>query len=228
MISRTFGIDYIYFDLVFLAAWTGLLYYKKYRGPLKWGLAGAIIYLLIDYLLWFRIMGTRHYEGPLPVMLFFLWFCFSPGFVQFSYVIVLFEKRSIREVVSWTLLLYGGWTLVGLLSKWIPLDDRVIRVWRDMGQGHQHTIMLWLVVANLVIAVILYLRKTLQLKKILYFFLTGTLVEFALEFSLAVTGLRLEQGTWSPQMMLINSLVEFNCGIVIMYLLWRYFDAKDK
>jgi hypothetical protein len=36
----------------------------------------------------------------------------------------------------------------------------------------------------------------------------------------------MEQGTWSPALMIINTLIEFNMGIVIMFLIW--FPLKVK
>ena len=56
IVTRTFGLDFIWFDLVFLCIWIFLLIRKKYYSALKWGLAGWLIYLMIDYLLWYRIM----------------------------------------------------------------------------------------------------------------------------------------------------------------------------
>lgn len=226
IVTRTFGTDFIYFDLVFLVCWITFLVRKKYFSAIRWGVAGWIIYILVDYLLWYRIMGSRHYSGPVNPNLFFAWFCFSPGFVQFSYVIVMFGKRNPREVIFWTLFFYFGWTMVGLLSQWIPLDDTLIRVSRDMGKANQRWIMGSLAILNLLIGIIMvYLRK-ISWKDLAYIFLTGTLVEFALEFSLLVSGIRLEQGQWSFGMMLINSLVEFNCGIITMYIIWRYFNKN--
>jgi len=228
IVTRTFGLDFIWFDIVFLCIWIFLLIRKKYYSPLKWGLAGWLIYLMIDYLLWYRIMGSRHYEGPLNPFLFFLWFCFSPGFVQFSYVIVMFEKRRTREVIFWTVLFYSGWTLTGLLSQWIHLDDSVVRISRDMGQGHQRLIMGVLAILNLLAGIILVWLKQLRWKDLAYIFLVGTLVEFALEFSLLVSGIRLGQGHWTPSMMVVNALTEFNCGIVTMYLIWNYLNRPPR
>ncbi len=227
IVTRTFGVDFIFFDLLFLLCWITFLVWKKYFTAIRWGLAGWIIYIFIDYLLWYRILGSRHYSGPLDSRLFFAWFCFSPGFVQFSYVIVMFEKRSIREAVFWTLLFYCGWTAVGFLSQWIPLDDTLIRVSRDMGKGNQRWIMGGMALLNLLIGIIMVVRRTLKWKDLLYLFLVGTLVEFALEFSLLASGIRLEQGQWSLSMMLVNALIEFNCGIIMMYIIWKFLFGKS-
>jgi len=226
IVTRNFGTDFIFIDLVFLAVWIGLLVRNKYFTAIRWGLAGWIIYILIDYLLWYRIMGSRHYSGAVNPELFFAWFCFSPGFVQFSYVIVMFEKRSTRAVVFWTLLFYCGWTFTGVISQWLPLDDSLIRVSRDMGQGNQRWIMGGMALLNLLIGILLVVRKKFSWSHLAYLFVVGTLVEFALEFSLLASGIRLEQGHWSLAMMIVNAVVEFNCGIIIMYIIWRFLISE--
>jgi len=227
IVTRTFGVDFIFFDLLFLVIWISFLVYKKYHSAILWGIAGWIIYLIIDYLIWYRLSGTRHYEGPLNPHIFFLWFCFSPGFVQFSYVIVMFEKRNVREILFWTFLFYAGWTLTGLLSQWLHFDDDLIRISRDMGKGNQRLIMVSLAVLNFLIGVLLIALRKLTWKHLIYLFLVGTLVELALEFSLFVSGIRIEQGQWSLSMMTVNALTEFNCGIVTMYLLWKAFKSEN-
>ena len=226
VVARTIGVDFIYFDLIFIAFWVGFLIKKKYWTPIKWGLLGWIIYIFVDYILWYLITQTRHYTGPLDPLLFFIWFCFSPGFVQFSYVIVMFEKRNRNELVFWTLLFYIGWTFVAVGSQILPLNDVIIEVYRDMNVENQRIIELIMVMANIIIAIFLYYKKKLRLEDILYLFLIGTLVEFALEFTLTVSGIRLEQGSWSLITMIINTLLEFNLGIIMMYLLWVPFKIR--
>ncbi|NHJ20184.1 MAG: hypothetical protein EAX91_04510 [Candidatus Lokiarchaeota archaeon] len=226
VVARTIGIDFIYFDIIFITIWVFFLIKKKYWTPILWGLVGWIIYIFVDYVYWYLITQTRHYIGSINPFLFFVWFCFSPGFVQFSYVIVMFEKRNRKELLFWTLLLYIGWTLVAVGSQIIPLNDAIIKVYRDMNVDNQRLNELILVLINIVVATILYFKKKLRLEDILYLFLVGTLVEFALEFTLSVSGIRQEQGGWSFLTMIINTLLEFNLGIILMYLLWVPFKIR--
>ncbi len=83
-----------------------------------------------------------------------------------------------------------------------------------------------MVLINIGVALVLYFKKKLRLEDILYIFLVGTLVEFSLEFSLAISGIRQAQGVWSLELMLINTLLEFNLGILLMYLLWTPFRIR--
>jgi hypothetical protein len=139
----------------------------------------------------------------------------------------MFERRSIREILFLTLLFYAGWILVGLSSKWISSGETLIRVSRDMGKENQRWIMTGLAFFNLLIGILMVISKKIKINDLFYIFLTGTLVEFALEFSLLVSGIRLEQGHWSLTMMLINTFIEFNCGIIFMFLIWRKIKSKE-
>jgi len=226
VVARTIGMDFIYFDIIFITIWIFFLVKRKYWTPILWGLLGWIIYIFVDYVYWYLITQTRHYTGPLNPFLFFMWFCVSPGFVQFSYVIVMFEKRNRNELLFWTSLFYLGWTLVSVGSQLIPLNDTIIEVYRDMNVENQRVNELTMVLINIVVAAILYFKKKLRLEDIIYLFLVGTLVEFALEFTLSVSGIRQEQGGWSLFTMIINTLLEFNLGIVLMYLLWIPFKIR--
>lgn len=226
IVTRTLGVDFIYFDLIFLSVWIYFLIKKRYWIPIIWGMLGWVAYLIADYYIWYTIMQSRTYDGPINNIVFFLWFCFSAGFVQFSYVAIMFEKRKWRELWLWTLIFYLGWILVGVGSQLIPLDDRIIRVSRNMDVNRQRLTFTLMTVGNIVIAMILYLFKKLRFQDVIYLFIVGILVEFCLELSLSVSGIRLEQGTWSWELMIVNTLIEFNMGISLMYLLWVIAKTK--
>jgi hypothetical protein len=226
IVTRTLGVDFIYFDLIFLSIWIYYLIKKKYWIPIFWGILGWIAYLIADYYIWYLVMESRTYEGPINNHIFFLWFCFSAGFAQFSYVAIMFEKRNWKELWLWTLIFYLGWVLVGVGSQLIPLDDRIIRVSRNMDVNRQRLTFTLMTLGNIVIAAILYLFKKLRFEDIVYLFIVGTLVEFCLELSMSISGIRLEQGTWSLELMVVNTLIEFNMGIILMYLLWAIAKIK--
>jgi hypothetical protein len=226
IVARTIGVDFIYLDLLFLIIWIGLLVKKRYWIPIKWGFIGFFAYLLTDYIIWYLVMKSRHYTGPINPMIFFLWFTFSPGFVQFSYVFVMFEKRNFRELGFWTILFYIGWTFVALGSQLMPLDDRLILIWRDMNADNQRLTFLLMTIGNVILGFILVALKKIRWEDFGYIFLVGTLVEFALEFSLAVSGIREQQGTWSWELMVINLFIEFNMGIILMYEIYIGFLRK--
>lgn len=226
IVARTLGMDFIYLDLIFLVIWTIMMIRKRYTTALQWGLVGGVTYIITDYILWYLILKVRHYSGPLDPFVFFMWFCISPGYIQFSYVFIMFEKRNLKEMVFWTLLFYIGWTCVGCGSQLFHWDDRVIMIYRDMNQSNQRMGESIMVAVNIVISILLLVKKKARIEDILFMYLVGTLVEFALEFTLAVSGIRQQQGTWSFELMIINTLIEFNLGIVIMYLIYHPLRMK--
>ncbi len=229
IVTRTIGVDFIYFDLVFLAIFMIFLIRKKYWLPMIWGFIGWGMYLLIDYYIWYIVLESRTYSGPFNPHLFFMWFTFSPGFAQFAYCFVMLEKRNKREMVGFTILYFLGWMAIGSLSQVLPLDDRVIEVARNMSAGNQRLIMTLVTLGNVVLAAILVLFKKIRFEDFIFIFIVGTLVELNLELSLLVSGIRLEQGTWNFGMMVVNTLVEFNCGITFIYLIFRGFQKiRDK
>ena len=97
---------------------------------------------------------------------------------------------------------------------------------RDMNVANQRINELVMVIVNIVVAFVLFYKKMLRLEDILYIFIVGTLVEFSLELSLAISGIRQAQGVWNVELMIINTLLEFNLGIVLMYLVWVLFKIK--
>jgi len=223
IVTRTLGIDFIYFDLLFLGIWILFLIRKGYWFPIIWGIIGWGMYLIVDYYIWYIVLTSRTYSGPINPHLFFMWFTFSPGFTQFSYCFIMLEKRNFHDMLIFTLVFFLGWILVGVLSQLVPLQDTIVEVSRNMGAGNQRLIMSLVAIGNILLAFILRWMKQLRWEDVLYIFIVGTLVELNLELSLLVSGIRLEQGTWSFTLMLVNTLVEFNVGIVPMWLIMRGF-----
>ncbi|TFH30988.1 MAG: hypothetical protein E4G98_01000 [Promethearchaeota archaeon] len=220
IVTRTLHVDYIYFDLIFLTICIIVLMKKRYWIPIIWGIIGWLVYLFVDYYLWYTVMESRTYEGSIPPSIFFQWFCFSPGFAQFSYVAVMFEKRSWAQIWKWTVFFFVGWILIGLASQWIPFNDEILRVSRNMHANNQRLTFTIMTIGNVVIASILCFTKKWKWEHMFYLLIVGTLVELNLELSLSVSGIRLEQGTWSWELFIVNTLIEFNMGIVLMFLLW--------
>ncbi len=138
----------------------------------------------------------------------------------------MFEKRNRKDLLLSTFIFYIGWILVSCGSQLIPLDDRIIEVSRDMNIANQRFNEMIMVIINILIALLLYIKKKFRLEDIFYIFLVGLLVEFSLELSLALSGIRQAQGFWTIELLIINTLIEFNLGIVLMYLVWVAFKIR--
>ncbi|TRZ81669.1 hypothetical protein D4R86_02345 [bacterium] len=210
-VIRTFGVDYIFFDLIFLAVFLFLLIKFKKKIPLiSFFIGGLAINFLIDWGVWLHA-GIREVFLPINffggTLLFFIWFSLSYG-VEYAYVFLMFDKSS--KKVKWTLFVFIGWILVALLSQLISINDASIVIVRHMSD------LRILRIAIVLIGYSLLLAFKYDFKKILYLFFIGFLVHFMMEFSLLITNIRPN----SFLILLENSLIEFNMGVPFFYLIY--------
>jgi hypothetical protein len=57
--ARTFNSLYIWLDLAWLAVFVAVLLAKRKFAPLAAGLAGGVVYFLVDYGIFYLALGTR-------------------------------------------------------------------------------------------------------------------------------------------------------------------------
>ena len=208
-VIRTFGADYIIFDIIFLVLFIFLLFkFKKKIALFAFLIGGLLINFVVDWGIWLHT-GLREVVLPVGwnVILFFLWFSISYG-VEYAYVFLMFEKKS--KKLFWTFLIFISWILIALLSKFIPINDSAISLVRHMSDLRFLRILIVLIGYGL----LLFLKY--DWKKIGYLFFIGFLVHFMMEFSLLITGIR----PGSFFILLENSLIEFNMGVPFFYLLY--------
>jgi hypothetical protein len=207
-VIRNFGVDYIYFDLIFLLLFIFLLIKGKEKIALVAIFVGGLINFFIDWGIWYNLTGIREIVLPnINAVLFFLWFSISYG-LEYAWVFLMFKKRP--NILKWTIVLFVGWILVGLLSQIFPINDAIITTIRHMG-----SLRVWRVVIVVAGYSLLFILRY-NWKKIGYLFLIGFAVHFMMEFSLLITGIR----PGSFLILLENSLIEFNMGVPILYLIY--------
>ena len=219
-VARTFDMDFIYLDIAFCAVWMLVLFRQKHTIALRFGLFGALVVFLVDDVLWLRVQQTRLLEVPFNRDLFLLYFSFTYGMIEFSYVTVMFGARSIKTKALWTLFLYGGWLATALISQHVGIDDRTLHIGRDMSNAR--IIQVVLVAGGYLLLLVLKYTwrpmKSLTSPRMLYLFLIGILVHFGMEITLMASGIRPAQNY--VDVLLFNSLLEFNMGVPILYILW--------
>ncbi len=214
-VVRTFGADYILFDLIFLAIFLFLLIkYRKKIPLLVFFVGGLGINFVIDWGFWLH-SGTREVilPGFLNTVVFFLWFSLSYG-VEYAYVFLMFEEKS--DKVFWTFLVFMAWIIIGLFSQVFSINDSTIVTIRHMSDFRLLRVGLVLLGYGL-----LFVFRY-DWKKIVYLFLVGFLVHFMMEFSLLMVGIRPD----SILILIENSLIEFNMGVPFFYLLYDKFLKK--
>jgi hypothetical protein len=224
-VIRTFGIDYIFFDLLFLAIFHFLLIRKKKFIPLIAFWLGGLAIMIIDWGFWLQVFHIRKLSLPevfLPMLpeywrvtVFMFWFSFSYG-LMFSWMFLMFEEGKQR--VFWTALLWGGWLTVALLSQNIPLWDDTFTTLRMMG-GSRITQIIIVVAGYILLFILKY-----NWKKILYLFMVGVLCHFMMESSLWISGIR----SGSFAVLFVNSLIESNMGVPILFILYDKVLKKRK
>lgn len=210
-VIRNFGVDYILFDVIFVALFLFLLVrYKKKIPLLVFVLGGLGINFLVDWGIWLHT-GIREISLPPNFLggafLFFIWFSLTYG-VEYAYIFLMFEKKSNK--LGWTALVLGGWLLVAFSSQFFSINDVSITVIRHMSDLRFLRVVLVLVGYSL-----LFLFKY-NWKKIAYLFLVGFAIHFMMEFSLFISGIR--PGNFL--ILLENSLIEFNMGVPFFYLIY--------
>jgi len=216
-VIRNFGIDYIFFDLIFLAIFLFLLIKYRKTIPLMVFFVGSlIINLLIDWGIWLHT-GIREVALPFnftgSIFLFFLWFSISYG-VEYAYVFIMFEKKSNK--LAWTLFVFLGWLLVAFLSQFFSINDAPIMTLRHM------TNLKFLMVAIVILGYGLLFLLKYKPKKIAYLFFVGFIIHFMMEFTLLVSGIRPS----SIFILIENSLIEFNMGIPFFYIFYDKYLRK--
>jgi len=221
-VAREFDVDFIYLDFIFTAIWIFFLWRQRHTLALKFGLAGFIITFLADDIWMYRIQETRIIDAPFSPDLYLACGSFTAGMVMFSYVIVMFSATKTGTRVLWTAFLYIGWGAIAFLSQWIPLDDRIITMGRNMSGVPAFQIGMT-AGGYLLLAILKYkwkYMKSLTWPYIAYLFLVGFLIIFAMELTLWLSEIRpAEEGM---DVLVFNSLLEFNVGIPVLYIVWIF------
>ena len=223
--ARTMTTLYIYVDLVVLGLLSVLLLIKKRRMTFLFGLAGGLLYFLVDYGIFYLLLGTRHVEGA-DTALFLFWLSMSFGFTNFVWIWLWLKKDAYFK--EFTLLIVAGWFCSGLLSQNFGAAFHTIRIHR--GTGSYHGVMAAILFVGYAIVCVYNILVTDKTKKqpLLWMLATGISVQFGWEAALLLCGIR----PAGIMPLIVNSLLETNLGIPYIYwiqkglLRWRNEDLS--
>ncbi|MFO7611918.1 MAG: hypothetical protein R6W99_05445 [Clostridia bacterium] len=213
--SRDFNQLYIYLDILFLAGLASLLFYARKYMTLIFGLFGGVVYFLVDYGIFYLLLGTRAVHGADPVV-FLLWLSMSYGFTNFVWI-WLFLNRD-KRFLEWSVLIVAGWLAVALLSQNLGRSFGEISISR--GTSSYHGAMALILFAGYAFLIFLNIRSEkegnprIDIARLLFM---GILVQFSWEAVLLITGIR------SPGIypLIVNSLLETNLGMPIIYFIHK-------
>ncbi len=213
IVARDFNSLYILLDLIWVGILATLLIYLKRHLALISGLLAGLLYLIIDYGVFYRLLGTRMVEGADPFW-FLFWLSFSYGLTNFAWIWLLLNRDKMG--VRWSILIISGYIAIAFISQTFGGNFHHISISR--GTASYHRVMAIILVIGYLYLVIRNIRagKNASSKvSLLRLMMIGVGVQFTWEFALLITGIRPPSIT--P--LIVNSLLETNLGMPLIYLI---------
>lgn len=215
-VARTFSLLYVILDIVWLLILASFLLYLKRRMAVVVGLVAGVLYFLVDYLIFYHLLGTRQVEGADPFWIL-LWLSMSYGFTSFAWIWLLLDRDG--HAVEWSLLPILGWVTIGLLSQQFGAGFAKVSISR--GTDPYHGIMALILCVGYLVVIFGNLRGRERVN-ILWMMAVGIGVQFAWEAALLISGIR--PTLWQP--IVVNSLIETNLGIPYTYYIHKYITKR--
>jgi len=217
--ARTMNSLYIWLDIIFLFILLGVLLYTKRYQAIIAGLAAGILYLIVDYGIFYQALGTRVVTGA-DTFWFLLWLSMSYGFTNFVWIWCWLDRDG--HALEWSALILTGWLCTALLSQNFGAGFAQISIVR--GTSAYHGVMALLLFVGYGILCVYNIRQKDKSKRapLLWILAIGILVQFGWEFVLAITGIR----NISLNTIIVNSLLETNMGLPYLYLIHRAINKK--
>ena len=131
--AREFNFLYIYLDSVWLLILFFIFIYTKRYMAIIAGLAGAAIYFIVDYGIFYLLLGTRTVSGANPAILL-LWLSISYGFTNFAWIWLWLDRDG--YALEWSILIISGWFTTALLSKNFGSSFALISLQRGTSSYH--------------------------------------------------------------------------------------------
>jgi hypothetical protein len=215
-VARTLTSLYIILDVAWLLIYAGILLSFKKWAAVVVGLTMGVVYFLVDYGIFFQLLGTRQITGADPFW-FLLWLSMSYGFTNFAWIWLLLDRDG--RGVEWSLLPILGWVTIGQLSSNFGDDFGQISIAR--GVGPYHGVMAAILLVGYLIVIVRNLSGKEQVN-VLWLMAIGIGVQFAWEASLLISGIR--PALWQP--IVVNSLIETNLGLPYIYFVHKFVTAR--
>lgn len=218
--QRVFNPLYIYLDIVFLVALCALLFLKKKYLTLLFGLAGGVLYMIVDYGIFHLWTHSRSIEGG-SMFWVLLWMSMSYGITNFVWIWLWISKD--RHLVEWSLLICVWWIAAPMLAATFGANLTPIKIQRTTGAYHGYMALILILGYGAGIVYNLFQRDKAKRFPLLWLLAIGILVQFAWEFSLLAGGIRsAEIVSWGEKIstLVVNSLLETNLGAVPIYCIY--------
>ena len=218
--AREFNFLYIYLDSAWLLILFFIFIYTKRYMAIIAGLAGAAIYFIVDYGIFYLLLGTRTVSGANPAILL-LWLSISYGFTNFAWIWLWLDRDG--HALEWSILIISGWFTTALLSKNFSSNFALVSIQR--GTSSYHGVMALILLVGYSILIIKNIKRSDSGKEkinIFWILSIGVLVQFSWEAVLLISGIR------NPGFMplIVNSLLETNLGLPYLFLIHRAISTR--
>ena len=211
VVARSLNGLYIVLDIAWLAVFATLLMIFKRRTAALVGLLAGVLYFIVDYGYFYRLLGSRVVTGA-GTAPFLAWLSMSYGFTNFAWIWILLDRDE--RALEWSLVPIIGWVALGQLSDNFGAGFAQITISR--GTGSYHGAMALILLVGYAIAIVHNLRGKERIP-LLRLMAIGIGVQFAWEAALLINGIR--PAAWQP--IVINSLIETNLGMPYMYFIHK-------
>ena len=221
LVARSFNVLYIWIDVMLLLAFLCVLARTRRRAALVVGLLGGLLYFIVDYGFFYRMLGTRSVVGMRVLPLEF-WLSFSYGITNMAWMWLWFDEPENRW--EWSILFPTGWLTSALVSQGLGDSFHSVQIARHVSGYHGAMVVLvlvgygWLALHNL--------RHPDERHSIRSALAIGVGIQFTWEAVLMMSGIR--PLSWRP--LVIDSLIETNLGAPFMLLIvqaWRVRHPKE-
>lgn len=224
--QRVFSPLYIWLDTAFLVALCVLLLCKKKYLTLLFGLAGGILYMVVDYGIFHLATHSRSIEGG-NMFWVLLWMSMSYGLTNFVWIWLWFDRDE--HLLEWSLLIVVWWFAAPLLSATFGSNLPPVKIQRTTGAYHGYMAIILLAGYGAAIGYNLFQRDASARFPLLWLLAIGILVQFSWEMSLLLGGIRsAEIADWGQKILTlaVNSLLETNLGAVPLYCIFLLITSR--
>jgi hypothetical protein len=208
--ARTLPSLYLYLDCAWLVIFAGVLLWRKKHLACLVGLAGGILYFLVDYGIFYLALHTRVVTGA-NTLWFLLWLSMSYGFTNMAWAWLFLDRDG--HGVEWSVLTISGWLGVAFLAASYGSAFPLIHIQR--GTGSYHGAMALILAAGYLVLILRNLRGRRPRVNLLWLAAIGVGVQASWELVLLVSGIR-PQGIMP---LIVNSLLETNLGMPYLFLI---------
>ena len=223
---RAFSPLYIWLDIAFLLVFAGLLLWKKKYMTVLVGFLLGILYMIVDYGIFHLVCHSRSISDGYSLFWVLLWMSMSYGFTNFAWIWLWISKD--RHLFEWSMLILGWWFACPLITKTFAGTETIV-IQRTTGAYHGYMAVILFVGYLALIVYNLWQKERDKRINLPWLLAIGILVQFGWEAGLLIGGIRsagLESLTAKIMPLIVNSLLETNLGMPIIYIIYLAYSRR--